>query len=118
MNMPSRRAFLATAGAGAAAAAIAACSSAPSVNAPGEGNTNAANANNSSAMGNYAVGTQFKAGKPLTFTIMILSNPNYPFKANWLFFQQLKKMTNVSFNPTVVPFADYNTKVQTAIAAG
>jgi putative aldouronate transport system substrate-binding protein len=118
MNMPSRRAFLATAGAGAAAAALAACTSSPPNSAPGEGNTGAAAANNSGAMTNYAVGTQFKAAKPLTFPIMILSNPNYPYKANWLFFTHLKQLTNVSFNPTVVPFADYDVKVGTLIAAG
>ncbi len=69
-------------------------------------------------MTNYAVGTQFRAAKPLTFPITILSNPNYPYKANWLFFTHLKQLTNVSFNPTVVPFADYDTKVGTLIAAG
>jgi putative aldouronate transport system substrate-binding protein len=69
-------------------------------------------------MKNYGVGTQFKATAPLTFPIMILSNPNYPYKANWLFFTHLKQLTNVSFNPTVVPFADYDVKVGTLIAAG
>jgi putative aldouronate transport system substrate-binding protein len=114
----SRRAFLATAGAGAAAAALAACSSAPPNSAPGSANSSAANANNTDAMSNYAVGTQFKSAKPISFPIMILSNPAYPYKANWLFFTHLKAMTNVSFNATVVPYADYNTKVGTLIAAG
>jgi putative aldouronate transport system substrate-binding protein len=118
MKNPSRRAFLATAGAGAAAAALAACTSTPPNSAPGEGNTGAANANKSGAMTNYAVGTQFKATKPLTFSIAMLSNPNYPFKANWLFLTHLKQLTNVSFNSNVIPFADYNTKVGTLIAAG
>ncbi|HLY65365.1 MAG TPA: extracellular solute-binding protein [Chloroflexota bacterium] len=118
MNQPSRRTFLAGAGGGAAALALAACTSTPPNSAPGEGNTSAAAANRSGAMTNYGVGTQFKASTPLKFSIMILSNPVYPYNANWLFFTQLKKMTNVSFNPTVVPFADYNTKVQTLIAAG
>ena len=118
MNKPSRRAFLATAGGGAAAAFLAACSSAPPNSAPGAGNSSAANANKSNSMSSYAVGTQFKSPVPLTFSIAILSNPNYPYKANWLFFQQLKKMTNVSFDANVIPFADYNTKVSTLIAAG
>ena len=117
MNMPSRRNFLGFAGAAAGAAALAACTSSPPP-APGEGNSSAANANKSGAMTNYGVGTQFKATKPLTFSIAILSNPNYPYKANWLFFTHLKQLTNVSFNPTVIPFADYNTKVGTLIAAG
>jgi putative aldouronate transport system substrate-binding protein len=118
MNKPSRRAFLATAGAGAAAAALAACTGTPPNSAPGEGNSGAANANKSGAMTNYAAGTQFKASTPLKFSIAILSNPNYPFKANWLFLTHLKQLTNVSFSPTVVPFADYNVKIGTLIAAG
>ena len=118
MNKPSRRAFLATAGGGAAAAFLAACSSAPPNSAPGAGNSSAANANKSNSMNNYAVGTQFKSAVPLTFPIAILSNPNYPYKANWLFFTQLKKMTNVSLDANVIPFADYNTKISTLIAAG
>ena len=118
MNMPSRRNFLGFAGAAAGAAALAACTNAPPNSAPGEGNSSAANANKSGAMANYAVGTQFKATKPLTFSIAMLSNPNYPFKANWLFFTHLKQLTNVSFDPNVIPFADYNTKVGTLIAAG
>ena len=48
----------------------------------------------------------------------MLSNPAYPYNANWPFFKYLKQMTNVSFNPTVIPFADYNTKVGTLINAG
>lgn len=116
MNMPSRRAFLATAGAGAAAAALAACSSAPNV-APGSSNANTSK-ENTGAMSNFGVGTQFKATKPLTFSILMLSNPAYPYNANWLFFKDLTKMTNVSLDSTVVPYADYSTKQATLINAG
>jgi putative aldouronate transport system substrate-binding protein len=117
MNQPSRRQFLAVAGASAAttaaALALAACSSNPP--APGGGSTSK---NQTGAMKNFGVGTQFKATAPLTFSILMLSNPAYPYNANWLFFQDLKKMTNVSFNPTVVPYADYTTKQATLINAG
>ena len=115
MNMPSRRAFLATAGAGAAAAALAACSSAPNV-APGSSNANTSK-ENTGAMSNFGVGTQFKATKPLSLSIAILSNPNYPYKANWLFFTHLKALTNVDLtaNANVIPYADYTTKVSTLI---
>jgi putative aldouronate transport system substrate-binding protein len=120
MNMPSRRSFLGFAGATAGAAALAACTSAPPNSAPGQGNTAAANANDSGAMTNYAAGTQFKATKPLSLSIAILSNPNYPYKANWLFFTHLKALTNVDLtaNANVIPYADYTTKVSTLIAAG
>jgi putative aldouronate transport system substrate-binding protein len=109
MHQPSRRQFLAGAGASAAALAVAACSNAPS---------SAPAGNQADTMKDFGVGTQFKATAPLTFTIAILSNPAYPFNANWPFFNYLKQMTNVSFNPTVIPFADYNTKIATLINAG
>ena len=83
MNQPSRRTFLAGAGGGAAALALAACTNTPPNSAPGEGNTSAAAANRSGAPASYGVGTQFKASTPLTFSIMILSNPAYPYKASW-----------------------------------
>jgi putative aldouronate transport system substrate-binding protein len=109
MPQPSRRQFLAGAGAGAAALAIAACSNAPSSPKP---------TNQTGAMKKYGVGTQFKATEPLTFSIAMLSNPAYAYNANWPFFKYLKQMTNVSFNPTVIPYADYNTKTATLINAG
>lgn len=114
MNQPSRRQFIAGAGAAVGAAAIAACSSSP----PAPGGSSAGGKNTAGSMSNYDVGTQFKATQPLTFSIMILSNPAYPYKANWLFFSDLKKMTNVSFNPTVIPYADYTTKQAALINAG
>jgi putative aldouronate transport system substrate-binding protein len=110
MHQPSRRQFLAGTSAGAAALALAACSNAPS-SAP-------ASKNQAGGMKNFGVGTQFKAAEPLTFTIAMLSNPAYPYNANWPFFTYLKQVTNVSFNPTVIPFADYNTKIATLINAG
>jgi putative aldouronate transport system substrate-binding protein len=114
MYEPSRRKFLATAaGGGAAALALAACSSSPP--APG---SSSVSKNQAGAMKNYTVGTQFKATQPLKFSILILSNPAYPYNANWLFFKDLTKMTNVSFNPTVVPYADYATKQAALINAG
>jgi putative aldouronate transport system substrate-binding protein len=69
-------------------------------------------------MKKFDVGTQFKAAEPLAFSIAMLSNPAYPYNANWPFFKYLKQMTNVSFNPTVIPYADFNTKVATLINAG
>lgn len=114
MSQPSRRQFIAGAGAAAGAAAIAACSSSP----PAPGGSGSGSKNTAASMSNFDVGTQFKATQPLTFSIMILSNPAYPYKANWLFFSDLKKMTNVSFNPTVIPYADYTTKQAALINAG
>ncbi|GIH18434.1 ABC transporter substrate-binding protein [Rugosimonospora africana] len=70
------------------------------------------------AMDKYGVGDQFKATEPVKFSIMMLSNPGYPYKANWPFFNELTKRTNVSFDPTVIPLSDYNQKRSVMISAG
>ncbi len=111
MNQPSRRQILAGAGAGAAALAVAACGSSPS-------SSRSPSGNQSGAMTNYGVGTQFKATEPLTFSILMLSNPAYPYNAKWKFFTTLKQMTNVSFDSTVVPYSDYTTKRSVLINSG
>lgn len=119
MNSFSRRRFLGVAGGGLAAAALAGCSTqAPGGSGGNNGSAGDLSANKDGAMDGYAVGTQFKATKPLDFSIMMLSNPNYPYNAHWEFFTDLQKMTNVSFNPTVVPLSDYNTKVGVMLGAG
>lgn len=119
MNSFSRRRFLGVAGGGIAAAALAGCST----HAPG-GDSNSGGAagdlsgNKDGAMDGFAAGQQFKAAKPLDFGIMMLSNANYPYNAHWEFFTDLTKMTNVSFNSTVIPQSDYNTKVGVMVGAG
>ncbi len=113
MYQSSRRQFLAGAGAGAGAAAlaIAGCGG-------GGSNSGQPSSGQTGYMKNYGVGTQFKATEPLTFSILMLSNPAYPYNAKWPFFTDLRNMTNVSFNSTAVPYADYNTKRSVLINAG
>jgi putative aldouronate transport system substrate-binding protein len=70
------------------------------------------------AMEDYGVGKTFKAAEPLTFSIAILDNAGYPYKADWQFFTELTKRTNVKFDPTVIPGSDYNQKRSVMVAAG
>ncbi|MFC4999033.1 extracellular solute-binding protein [Dactylosporangium cerinum] len=70
------------------------------------------------AMDGYGAGQQFTATQPLTFSIMMLSNAGYPYKADWLFFKELTKRTNVTLQATVVPGSDYNQKRSVVVAAG
>ncbi|MGI5184807.1 extracellular solute-binding protein [Dactylosporangium sp. CA-152071] len=70
------------------------------------------------AMDGYGMGQQFTAAQPLTFSIMMLSNAAYPYKADWLFFKELAKRTNVTLQATVVPGSDYNQKRSVVVAAG
>jgi putative aldouronate transport system substrate-binding protein len=109
----SRRSLLAGAGAGAATAALSACGSDGSA----KQNHNLDN-NKTGAMDRYGVGDQFKATQALKFSLLLLSNPGYPYKADWLFFSELAKRTNVTFDPTVVPYSDYNQKRSVMVAAG
>jgi putative aldouronate transport system substrate-binding protein len=111
MSKPSRRQVLAG-GASAAALSVAGCS-----NSTNSGSQQLSKYRND-AMSNYGLGTQFKATKPLSIGVMMLSNPSYPYNANWPFFKDLTRMTNVSFDANVVPLTDYNTKVAALINAG
>jgi putative aldouronate transport system substrate-binding protein len=75
-------------------------------------------ANRSGAMENYKVGDQFKATEPVKFSIMLLNNANYPVKPDWLFWQELEKRANVTFEQVAVPGSDYNQKRSVLISAG
>lgn len=115
MENLSRRRFIALTGGGATALALAGCTT----HTPGSTPTDTAlSGNEVGAMTNYTAGTAFKATEPLDFPIAILSNPSYPYNASWPFFNDLKKMTNVGLNATVIPLSDYNTKIGTMIGAG
>jgi len=112
MNALSRRQVL-TGSAGIAALAVAGCGG-------GSGSKTGSNlsANRDGAMDKYAVGDQFKATAPVNFSIMLLSNANYPYKASWMFWSELAKRTNVTLQPTVIPGSDYNQKRSVMVSAG
>jgi putative aldouronate transport system substrate-binding protein len=74
--------------------------------------------NMTAAMENYKAGDQFKATEPVKFSILLLNNANYPVKADWLFWQELEKRTNVTFEQVAVPGSDYNQKRSVLISAG
>jgi putative aldouronate transport system substrate-binding protein len=70
------------------------------------------------AMKNYRAGQQFKAAKPLSFSVLHNNNPVYPMKDGWLFWKELGKRTGVSLKPIDVPLADYEKKRSVLIGAG
>jgi putative aldouronate transport system substrate-binding protein len=74
--------------------------------------------NRAGAMDKYGVGDQFKATEPLSVPVLLLSSTAYPYKADWLFWSELAKRTNVTLQPTVVPGSDYNQKRSVMISAG
>jgi putative aldouronate transport system substrate-binding protein len=112
MTQLSRRQVLAGAAATAASVALAGCGS-------GDDKTSKnLSKNKDGAMSRYGAGDQFKATKPVTFSIMVLSNPAYPYNKNWPFFKELARRTNVSLDATVVPLSDYNQKRSVMVGAG
>ncbi|KJK39545.1 sugar ABC transporter substrate-binding protein [Streptomyces variegatus] len=70
------------------------------------------------AMKNYRAGQQFKASKPLSFSVLHNNNPVYPMKNGWLFWKELTKRTGVTLEPVDVPLADYEKKRSVLIGAG
>jgi len=70
------------------------------------------------AMADYGVGDQFKASEPVTFTTLFSDHPNYPYKEDWLLFEEIEKRTNVSLDATVVPMSDYAEKRSLLISSG
>ncbi|MEU3166415.1 extracellular solute-binding protein [Streptosporangium sp. NPDC006930] len=75
-------------------------------------------ANREGAMPGYGAGTGFKAAAPLSFTVLYNNHPIYPIKNDWLFWSELGKRTNVTFQPSVVPLSDYENKRSLVIGAG
>src|SRR5262245_25924999 len=107
----SRRQLLTAAGA-VTVFSIAGCDS-------GDGGDSAdVNDKKAGAMDGFKVGDQFKATEPLKFSAMMLSNQNYPYKADWPMLTELAKRTNVSLEATAVPGSDYNQKVSVVVSAG
>ena len=110
-RMTRREMLIAAGGAG---LALAGCSSG------GGSKTSSLNLSGSrvGAMSNFGVGDQFKATEPLTFSMLELDNPGYPFNKDWLFWSELSKRTNVTLQTTEVPLSDYNNKRSLLIGAG
>nr|WSX78822.1 extracellular solute-binding protein [Streptomyces sp. NBC_00899] len=117
MNNISRRSMLVSLGAtlGAASLGLAGCSSDG-----GSDDDKGADLskNRTDAMDKFGVNEQFKASKPVAFTTLLNDNPGYPEKANWLFWIELAKRTNVTLKPTVVPLSDYENKRSVIIGGG
>ncbi|WP_329100715.1 extracellular solute-binding protein [Micromonospora sp. NBC_01699] len=74
--------------------------------------------NRAGAMADFAVGDQFKATEPLSFSTLYNNHSFYPLKNDWLFWSELTKRTNVKLEPVAVPLSDYEQKRSLLIGAG
>lgn len=70
------------------------------------------------AMKNYRAGQQYKAAKPLSFSVLHNNNPVYPLKNSWLFWKELTRRTGITLKPLDVPLTDYEKKRSVLIGAG
>jgi putative aldouronate transport system substrate-binding protein len=70
------------------------------------------------AMASYKVGDQFKATKPLEFSLLYSDHPNYPLNKKWMLWSEITKRTNVTLTPTVVPMSDYEQKRSLLVSSG
>ncbi|OAS83049.1 MULTISPECIES: extracellular solute-binding protein [Metabacillus] len=70
------------------------------------------------AMESYGVGDTFKASEEFELPILYSDQPTYPYKENWLLWEKIKEMTNVSLKPTIVPMSDYTQKRSLLISSG
>ncbi|AVT38513.1 extracellular solute-binding protein [Plantactinospora sp. BB1] len=83
-----------------------------------EGEAEDLSENRAGAMAEYGVNQQFKATEPVSFSMLYNNHPNYPYKADWLFWTELNKRTNVTLEPVSVPLSDYEQKRSLLIGAG
>ncbi|MEA5455023.1 extracellular solute-binding protein [Sinomonas sp. JGH33] len=70
------------------------------------------------AMDGFGLGTTFKATTPLNYTFLFNDNPAYAYKKDWMFWQKLTSMTNVTLNPTIVPLSDFEQKRSLLLSSG
>lgn len=73
---------------------------------------------NASGGNDFQLGDTFKAEEELTFSMMFSDHPNYPYKKDWLFNEELKERTNVSLDMTIIPMSDYSEKRSLLISTG
>lgn len=70
------------------------------------------------AMEDFAVGTEFVATEPVTFSVLYRDHPNYPLNEDWLFFSQLAEKNKVDFDLTSAPLSDWDAKKSLVISSG
>jgi putative aldouronate transport system substrate-binding protein len=109
----SRRNLLALGLAGVAVGLLAGCSSDDTSD-----QRNPFSGKTKGAMKSLDVNEQFTATTPLTVSLLFQDNPAYPQKSSWELWKDITDNTNVTFKPTIVPYADYNTKRSLLINSG
>jgi putative aldouronate transport system substrate-binding protein len=58
----------------------------------------------------YGLNKTFYSKEPVSYPMLYSNHEYYPYKKDWLFWQKLKGITNVSFDLDIIPRSDYDTK--------
>ncbi|MFI2104973.1 extracellular solute-binding protein [Isoptericola sp. NPDC019693] len=74
--------------------------------------------NTEGSMTDLAADQQFRATEPLDFSILWTDWPELPIKDSWQLFDEIEKRTNVTLQPTNIPFSDATEKRSLLISAG
>ena len=74
--------------------------------------------NTEASMTDFAADQQFKATEPVDFSILWTDWPELPIKDSWQVFDEIEKRTNVTLQPTNIPFSDATEKRSLLISAG
>lgn len=70
------------------------------------------------AMESFSVGDTFKASEPFELPILYMDQPTYPYKKDWLLWEKITEITNVTLKPTIAPYSDYTQKRSLLISSG
>lgn len=83
------------------------------------GDTAAATTQSAEELGyTYGVNTQFYSNEPVNYSMLYSDNEAYPYSADWLFWSELTKRTNVSLDLNVIARSDYDDKKSLLINSG
>lgn len=74
--------------------------------------------NTEGSMSGFAADQQFKATEPVDFSILWTDWPDLPIKDSWRIFDEIAERTNVTLEPTNIPFSDATEKRSLLISAG
>ena len=74
--------------------------------------------NTEGSMTDFAADQQFKATEPLDLSILWTDWPDLPIKDSWRIFDEIEKRTNVTLEPTNIPFSDATEKRSLLLSAG
>ncbi|WP_207649465.1 type 2 periplasmic-binding domain-containing protein [Anaeromicropila populeti] len=66
----------------------------------------------------FGLDTTFKSDEPITYSMMYSDHEIYPYQENWLVWDKIKEMTNVSFDLNIIARADYDDKKSLLINSG